>query len=131
MGLFIGLVLLDLINILTVTHASAHVAGKVFLRVALAGRRRGAHRQRTAPKQIEIAITPPEDSHPWITKQKDRKRRGHRMRVSRGEFLRLGLHGMPAREQLIYNATKSSGCPDDKNPQHHSMPPIQLCFSPP
>src|SRR5215204_5481823 len=37
MGLFIGLVLLDLINILTVTHASAHVAGKVFLRVALAG----------------------------------------------------------------------------------------------
>jgi hypothetical protein len=37
MGLFIGLVLLDLINILTVAHASAHVAGKVFLRVALAG----------------------------------------------------------------------------------------------
>jgi hypothetical protein len=37
MGLFIGLVLLDLINILTITHASAHVAGKVFLRVALAG----------------------------------------------------------------------------------------------
>src|SRR5215204_6556535 len=37
MGLFIGLVLLDLINILIVTHASAHVAGKVFLRVALAG----------------------------------------------------------------------------------------------
>jgi hypothetical protein len=37
MGLFIGLVLLDLINILTVTRASAYVAGKVFLRVALAG----------------------------------------------------------------------------------------------
>jgi len=30
-------VLLDLINILTVTHTSAHVASKVFLRVALAG----------------------------------------------------------------------------------------------
>ena len=29
--------LLDLINILTVTHTSAHVASKVFLRVALAG----------------------------------------------------------------------------------------------
>ena len=37
MGLFIGLVLLDLINILAVTRASAYVAGKVFLRVALAG----------------------------------------------------------------------------------------------
>jgi hypothetical protein len=37
MGLFIGLVLLDLINILAVNHASAYVAGKVFLRVALAG----------------------------------------------------------------------------------------------
>ena len=30
MGLFIGLVLLDLINILALTHASAHVAGKLF-----------------------------------------------------------------------------------------------------
>ena len=29
--------LLDLSNILTVTHTSAHVASKVFLRVALAG----------------------------------------------------------------------------------------------
>ena len=37
MGLFIGLVLLNPINILTVTHTSAHVASKVFLRVALAG----------------------------------------------------------------------------------------------
>jgi len=36
-GLFVGLMLLDLINILTVTHASAHVAGEIFLRVALAG----------------------------------------------------------------------------------------------
>jgi hypothetical protein len=30
MGLFIGLVLLDLINILAVTHASEYVAGKRF-----------------------------------------------------------------------------------------------------
>jgi hypothetical protein len=36
-GLFVGLMLLDLINILTVTHASAYVAGEIFLRVALAG----------------------------------------------------------------------------------------------
>jgi hypothetical protein len=36
-GLFVGLVVLDLINILTFTDASAHVAGEAFLRVALAG----------------------------------------------------------------------------------------------
>jgi len=36
MGLFIGLVLLDFINILTISRASARLAGKVFLRVALA-----------------------------------------------------------------------------------------------
>ena len=35
LGLFVGIVLLDLINILTVT--SAHVAGEIFLRVAPAG----------------------------------------------------------------------------------------------
>jgi hypothetical protein len=35
--LLVGLVLLGLINILTVTHASAHVASEIFLRVALAG----------------------------------------------------------------------------------------------
>ena len=37
LGLFDVLVLLDLINILTVTHAPAHGAGEVFLRVGLAG----------------------------------------------------------------------------------------------
>jgi hypothetical protein len=36
-GLILGLVLLDLITILTVTHVSAPVAGEIFLRVALAG----------------------------------------------------------------------------------------------
>ena len=36
-GLFIGLVLLDLVNILTFTRASARSAGDIFLRVALAG----------------------------------------------------------------------------------------------
>ena len=36
LGPFVGLVLLDLVNILTFTRDSAHVAGEIFLRVALA-----------------------------------------------------------------------------------------------
>jgi hypothetical protein len=36
-GLFVCLVLLDLINVPTFTRDSAHVASEIFLRVALAG----------------------------------------------------------------------------------------------
>jgi len=36
-GLFVGLALLDLVNILMFTRASAHSIGKIFSRVALAG----------------------------------------------------------------------------------------------
>jgi len=52
--------------------------------------------------------------------------RTHCLRRRGRGIARYRAHGMSAREQLIYNATKSPGCPDYKNPQHHSVPPIQL-----
>ena len=70
-GLFVSLMLLDLINILTVTHVSAHVrGGEIYPARRARGRRCGDNPRRAAPKRTEIAITPPKDSRLRITRPK-------------------------------------------------------------
>ena len=74
---------LDLINILTVTHTSAHVASKVFLRVALAG----------ADPLVLIRISPAN------AKKEESRRAGSN---------RLPLLQLRVRFELLYRSRKVS-----------------------